>query len=124
MKKHIAPPMTAAAMIAALDIPVERQAEIARQLSLGTAWRVVHGHYQVPEGATCRGCGGAADRIDCYPGAYPRCRLGCGAILLYLGRVPSASCVSPNGRIDGHMSYVRGGFPGVKMTCAFCTKES
>lgn len=89
-----------------------------------TAWRIVHGHYQLPENVTCRGCGGAWDRIDCYPGRYPRCYLGCGAILLYLGRVPSADCISPNGRIDGHMTYVRGGWPGRPMTCDFCGKRS
>jgi hypothetical protein len=90
-----------------------------------TAWRLIHGHYYVPEDVTCRGCEGGWDKIDCYPGSYPRCYLGCGAILLYLGRVPSAPCVTPNGRIDGHMSYVRSHVNGRELgqlICDFCRR--
>ena len=65
----------------------------------------------------CPGCGSA--RIKCWPGAWPKCE-ECGAKLVCFGRVPEAECVSGNGRIDGHMKYVRN-VDGM-MVCDFCGK--
>jgi len=46
------------------------------------------------------------DRIDREPGKFPRC-YSCGATQLYMGKFYDAPCVTPNGRTDGHMSYIR-----------------
>ena len=66
--------------------------------------------------APCRKCG-ESGKIKCYPGAWAQC-WNCGAKLLYLGRVPEASCVSPSGRIDVHMKRVK--FVDGQMVCNFC----
>jgi len=63
------------------------------------------------------------DTTRCYPGSLPKC-WNCGAILLYLGRTPNAPCVTPNGRVDRHMSLVSGGFPGKPLRCSFCGRPS
>jgi len=76
---------------------------------------VVHGSYKLD--VPCPGCG-AEDGWRCWPGEWPKC-WRCGVIVLLFGRTPKAKCVSPNGRIDGHMSYVNG--RGNK--CAFCGKS-
>jgi hypothetical protein len=80
---------------------------------------VVGGFFQPSPRTPCRGCG-ATDMLHCHPGSFPKCGR-CGAILLYLGRVPSAPCVTPNGRVDGHMSYVEGK-PGAPSRCSFCKR--
>lgn len=94
-----------------------------------TAWRVFQGTYQPPEDVACRSCGFIARLVPegsytfrCYPGTFAQCG-GCGAILLYLGRVPDAPCIRPNGRIDGHGLYVRTHVNGKKLpkpVCDFC----
>lgn len=68
-----------------------------------------------------RGCSCGADPslVNCHPGRFPKCG-GCGKTLLFLGKVPDAPCVTPNGRIDGHGAYVR--FVGGKTICDFCKK--
>lgn len=47
------------------------------------------------------------------------------AKLLYPGQWTIANCISPNGRLDGHMSYVKmAHLPDARKTvCAFCGKN-
>jgi hypothetical protein len=91
------------------------------------SFRLVNGYYRPAEGHTCRRCGNAdPEMVRCYPNSFPQC-IRCNAKLLYLGRVPSAECVTPNGRIDGHMKYVnvkwsKTGKPS-GLLCAYCGKE-
>lgn len=60
--------------------------------------------------------------IKCYPGSWPVCQK-CGAKIMCWGRTPIAPCVSPNGRVDGHNSYVAVTRDGV-WVCAFCKKPT
>lgn len=86
-----------------------------------TAFVVHEGRYKLAGDPPCPSCGNC-DATDCTPGEYPKC-WGCGAIMLFRGRTPKAPCVSPSGRIDGHMKYVKGHSKG-RMRCAFCGRSS
>lgn len=77
-----------------------------------------NGFYEPSEPHACKSCG-ATDMLTCYPDSYPRCGR-CGGILMYLGRVPRAECVTPNGRVDGHGMYVR--IKDGRTYCDFCKK--
>ncbi len=77
---------------------------------------LLHGAW-VPRDRRCPACG-ADDGLSAYPGQFPRC-FRCRATIIRAGRAPSADCVSPNGRIDGHGAYVRTR-PDGTMVCAFC----
>lgn len=79
---------------------------------------VVSGSYRPADNAACRGCG-EQGKIDCYPGEWPKC-WGCGAKLLYLGRTPTAECVTPTGRVDYHFKRVD--FTETGLVCTFCKK--
>lgn len=76
------------------------------------------GRFVLP-GVNCPKCG-AADGIQCRPGSWPKC-FRCGVKLVQYGKTPDAECVTPNGRVDGHFSYVTGG-GGNGLVCAFCGK--
>ena len=78
---------------------------------------VEHGAYKLT--VACPSCG-ATDGWTCYPGSWPKC-WRCGVKVMSYGKTPDAPCVSPNGRIDGHMSYVRG--IGGETACAFCGEK-
>lgn len=84
-------------------------------MSRASTFVVEHGRYKIV--APCPHCG-ATDKWTCLPGEFPRC-LGCGVIVLVHGRTPAASCATPNGRVDGHRSYVRLTNDG-ELVCAFC----
>lgn len=77
---------------------------------------VKNGFYKLEGVPACPKCG-MEDGLQCYPGEFPQC-FSCQAIFLSLGRTPKAPCVTPNGRVDGHMEYVRHK-DGVTR-CAFC----
>ena len=77
---------------------------------------VEHGSYKLT--VPCPSCK-ATDGWSCRPGEFPSC-WRCGVKVLTHGRTPDAACVTPNGRIDGHMAYVR--HAGGKLVCAFCGK--
>lgn len=77
-----------------------------------------HGAYKL--NVPCPACG-AEDGWECYPGRWPRC-WRCGVKVLRFGRTPAAECVSPNGRIDGHMAYVQASKKGGPLVCMFCGK--
>ena len=74
------------------------------------------GTYEPASPYACRNCGSTL-RPYCYPGQYAKCR-ECNRILLYMGRVPSAPCVTPTGRIDCHGKQVRIIY-GIS-SCDFC----
>lgn len=82
------------------------------------AFVLEHGSYKVD--APCPRCG-AEDGWSCYPGEWPSC-WRCGVKVLRFGRTPTAACVTPNGRIDGHMSYAKGSGKVGETVCAFCGK--
>jgi hypothetical protein len=85
------------------------------------AFVVRAGWYGLDPPQRCPKCG-AEDGIKCVPGAWPAC-WRCGVKVLLWGRVPSAPCVTPNGRVDGHMSYVRTDAKG-RTSCAFCGERA
>ncbi len=89
-----------------------------RNLSVRSHFIVVQGSYQ-PENPACPKCG--QEWIRCYPGEYPKCE-NCRVTFLTMGRTPKADCVTPSGRIDAHMKYVR--IKDQVMTCSFCGKGS
>lgn len=81
----------------------------------GASFIVEHGKYRLD--VPCPVCE-ATDGWSCYPGEWPKC-WRCGVKVLRFGRTPNAKCVSPNGRIDGHLTYVKTGKKGT-LVCAFC----
>lgn len=93
-----------------------RRQSSRRRLSTVSEFVLVHGAWK-PIDARCLACG-KPDALQCHPGDYPKC-FSCRAIILRLGRAPSAECATPNGRVDGHMAYVRMRESG-EWVCAFC----
>jgi hypothetical protein len=83
------------------------------------AFVVVAGCYTTTAHPACTLCQ-SSDKITCWPGRFPKC-WGCGAVLLYLGRVPEAPCVDGGGHITSHMKYVRRLRSG-RFVCHFCGK--
>ncbi len=77
-------------------------------------FRLDGGRYTVD--APCPRCG-ALDGWQCHPGEWPVC-WRCGVKVLVFGRTPTAACISPNGRIDGHLTYAM--FDGDRLVCMFC----
>lgn len=73
------------------------------------------GFYEVLEG-TCKSCGESTN-FKCHPGEWVQC-IGCGAKLIYFGKVPNHDCVTPSGRIDCHMQRVD--WNDGKYVCTFC----
>ena len=96
-------------------------AQLLATLRAPVTFVVRAGYYTTEPPQACPKCG-ATDGISCTPGEWPRC-WRCGVTVLRWGRTPTAPCVTPNGRVDGHMSYVKTDSRG-RMTCAFCGEEA
>jgi hypothetical protein len=92
---------------------------------LAVGFVVKDGFFVVDGDDRCRACG-STESLRCFPNTFPQC-WRCNAKLVYLGRVPSAPCVTPNGRVDGHGAYIKTGFSlseGKPFSiCAFCERE-
>jgi hypothetical protein len=85
----------------------------------GQRFFVRDGEYEPINGADCRYCGQLLG-LRCYPGRYPKCSV-CGTVDLACGRTPTAQCVTPTGRLDGHNKYILAR-PGGDVVCMFCRK--
>jgi hypothetical protein len=84
-------------------------------------FHVVDGQYK-PDTAHCRACG-RDDTIKCHPGRWPQC-WNCNAKLIYMGKTPTAKCVTPSGMINQHGKMIKSsGEIGALGFCAFCGKS-
>lgn len=101
-----------------MRLPMRPESFKMSAASANTAFVIVSESYAPAGDPPCRGCG-EHGKIDCHPGEWPKC-WGCGAKLLYLGRVPIAECVTPTGRIDYHFKRVD--FTEAGLVCTFCKK--
>lgn len=98
------------------EIVIDEEAEIKKELDKhkDVTWVSALDH-----SGTCKKCG-EEGHISRHPNRFPFC-YRCGTIQLWLPKTPDAPCVTPNGRTDGHGSYVT--YKKGVARCSFCNKK-
>lgn len=98
-----------------------KQSSLPGNEGTASSFEIVGGVYKlVNKDHKCRHCG-SLDSVTCFPGEFAKC-YRCGFILLYLGRVPSAECVTPSGMVNQHGR--RGMIIDGEWVCGFCKRST